>query len=67
MQTVKGLIALFITAGIIFAAGAWDDIRSQDRYAARLLHPPPISRHLVAGTLTNRIDQARQKIKNTSL
>ena len=38
MQTIKGLIALLLAAVAVFVVVARNDIKSQDKYAAKVLH-----------------------------
>lgn len=76
MQTIKGLIALLFIAAVVFAIGATDDIKSQDKYAAKLRNSATAEtagRAIAAGRRaatkigTNAVHQARQKIKNANL
>jgi hypothetical protein len=73
MQTIKGLIALLVVAAVVFAIGATNNIKSQARYAARLLKPAAAANVFTAGrqagttTETNAVHQARHKNKNANL
>ncbi len=69
MQTVKGLIALaLVAAAVMFMVVGLSDIRSQARYAAKLLKPAAAS-VIAAGrpAATNAVDQVRQQNKNAKL
>ena len=68
MQAIKGLIGLFLAAVAVFACGAWNDIRSQDRFAERTLHPVA-SLQVANATTTHHstVDPAQQKVKNRNL
>ncbi len=78
MQTIKGLIALVLVALAVFVVVGRYDIKSQDRYAAKLRTATAIKavaagKHAATaaakagGTTTNTVHQARQKAKNASL
>ena len=79
MQTIKGLIALLLTAAVVFTVVATNDIKSQERYAAKLFKPAavetagiakagemiPNTAGKIANTTTNAADQARRKTPRT--
>ncbi len=79
MQTIKGLIALLLVAVAVFAVAAWNDIKSQGRYAAKMRKPPAVNvaanantgemaanaAGKVANAMTNVTNQTRRKIPRT--
>ena len=79
MQTIKGLIALLLVAMAVFAVAAWNDIKSQEQFAAKMLKPPTVNvagntkaREMaaitageVANVTTNMANQTRLKTPRT--
>lgn len=68
MRTIIGLIALVLVAAALFVVVGLNNIKSQERYAARL-RSQPLSAVVAAdeSTATNAIHQAQEKSKNENL
>lgn len=73
METIKGMIALLLVAVVVFVVVGSSDIRSQARYAAKLLKPAAAANVVTVGrkagtkTETNVVHQVRQQNKNAKL
>lgn len=72
MQTIKGLIALLLTAVAVFTAVEIYNSKAEAKYIAKLKNTiadntVKTAKQSPSKVTTNAVDQARQKVKNLNL